>query len=301
MDVLEQTSIRLSFQDRTVLSYWRVACLYTLGTAVVFGILAAPFTSFGLRSIWLVLTHEQMATLTCDRTDSPPGRCQLVRSRFVGREVITFPLRDLQNATVQSKSRFLNRQAGRVTYYRVLLNTQTGSIRLTVDNLSNRAEQQTLATQINTFINSPAKPFLKVQQKGSTLDWFVILVFVPLSLMPILVPLVIMFPVSLYLLRSTICTLDKALGTITVEHQGLKTFGNKELFDSKIIQHSIEEIAEVQVEAFPGNERYWNLVAVLKTGKRLPLIWMATPGKEQKQAMANRIRRFLNLATIDRQ
>ena len=226
-----------------------------------------------------------------------------MRERFVGREVITIPLSDLQNATVQSESTYLNRQAGRVAYYWVLLNTQTGSIRLTVDNLSNRVQQQAIATQINTFIKSQSERSLRVQQKGMELNWFAILVVVPLSLMPVLAPLIIMSLASLYMLRSTTCTLDKALGTITVEHQGLKTFDNKEFkgfFDKIIIQHSIEEIAEVQVEALPGNNRYWNLVAVLKTGKRLPLIWMATPGKEEKQAMANHIRQFLNLAAIDR-
>lgn len=299
MDVLEQTSIRLSFQDRTPLSYWRAMCFYALGTAIVFGILSAPLTFFGLGGIWLVLSHEQKATLTCDRRQSPPGRCQLVRSRFVGREVITIPLRDLQNATVQSQSRYLNRQAGRVAYYWVLLNTQTGSIRLNVDDLSNRIEQEVTATQINTFIKNPGQPFLKVQQKGMGLDWFA-LVFIPISLIPVLAPLILM-PLVLLSCGNITCTLDKVLGTITVKIPAVKMFGNIEFFKSIVIQRSIEEIAEVQVEAFRGNERYWNLVAVLKTGKRLPLTGIPTPGKEDKQAMANRIRRFLNLTIIDKQ
>jgi hypothetical protein len=79
-------------------------------------------------------------------------------------------------------------------------------------------------------------------------------------------------------------------------------FGNKKskgFFETTNIL-PIELIAEVKVEAVRGNDQVWNLVAMLKTGRRLPLIWIATPGKEEKQAMANRINQFLNLPAIDK-
>lgn len=300
MKILEQTSVRLSFEDRSLLNhwsyYWPSACLYTLGIAIVINILFAPVTFFGFGSIWLVFTHEQKATLTCTRTESPPGKCQLVRSRFVGPEAIEFPLNDLQSATLESESRYLNRQAGKKVYSRVLLNTKTGSINLTVDDLENGAEQEKIATQINTFIKSPTQPFLKVQQKGMPLDWMMILVFITLSLIPILLP----FYILLFALGTTTCTLDKTLGKFKLQHQWFKIFANKELFKSIIIEYPLAEIAEVEVEALPKNHRCWYIVAVMKSGKRLPIFWLATPGKEEKQAMANRIRRFLNLAAIDR-
>lgn len=300
MDVLEHTVTRLTLQDRTVLSYWRVACLYTLGTAVVFGILAGPFTLFGAIGIKQVLTHERKATLTCYGATSPeqkrpeisPETCQLVRFRLIGRNVITIPLSDLQSAVLQSGSRYLNRQAGNVSYYWVELNTKNGPIRLTEDDLDEREQQVAIATQINAFIKTPNE-LLQIEQKGRGLEWVLIILFVPLSLMPILFPLCLMSILSLYLLRSTRCTFDKTLGTLTVEHQALKLKGI-EFFSNILIQHSLEEITAVQVDAFKGNAKFWNLVVVLNTGQRISLIWMPTPGKEEKQVMAHRIRQFLD-------
>lgn len=112
--------------------------------------------------------------------------------------------------------------------------------------------------------------------------------------MPILAPLIILSLASIYSLRSTTCTFDKTLGTITIEHQGLKTFWNENLL-KKTIQKSIEQIDKIELEAFPGSDRYWNIVAVLKNGERLPLIWMVSPGKEEKQVVAKRIQQFLDL------
>ncbi|HEY9762970.1 MAG TPA: hypothetical protein V6D07_10615 [Trichocoleus sp.] len=300
MEVLEHTATRLTLQDKTVLGYWRVACLYTLGTAVVFGILAAPFTMFGLIGIHQVLSYERKITLTCAGTDAltqtrpqiPPRTCQLVRDRLFGQRVTTIPLDSLNAAIVKSSSHTFQR-GGTVAFYSVQLETKKGPIQFTQSDSHESARQDAIASQINTFIKSPNQP-LQIEQEGKDPDWILIILFVPLSLVPILVPLLIMSVASLYLLRSAHCTFDKTSETITIEYSAISIAG-KSFFGSIRNQHALEEITAVQVDPFQGNSKYWNLVVLLKSGKRMSLTWLPTPGKEEKQVMAHRIRQFLNL------
>ncbi|HEY9881796.1 MAG TPA: hypothetical protein V6D29_25320 [Leptolyngbyaceae cyanobacterium] len=300
MEVLEHTATRLTLQDKTVLSYWRVACLYTLGTAVVFGILAAPFTLFGLVGIHQVLTHERKVILTCVGTNAPqqtqpqipPRTCQLVRHRLLGQSVTTIPLDTLEAAVVRSSSHTFQR-GGTVAFYSVQLETQKGPVQFTQNDAKESGRQDAIASEINTFIKNPNQP-LQIEQEGQGIDWIVFILFVPLSLLPILVPLLIMSVASLYLLRSAHCTLDKTSETITIEYSAIRIAG-RSFFGSIRSQHALEEITAIQVDPFQGNSKYWSLVVVLKSGKRISLTWMPTPGKEEKQVMAHRIRQFLDL------
>lgn len=78
MNVIEYTASRLVLYDRSVLKYWRVGCLYTLGVTAFFAIIASPLTMVIPSLAWNFLTEELMATLTCTRTQSSQNMCQLV-------------------------------------------------------------------------------------------------------------------------------------------------------------------------------------------------------------------------------
>lgn len=300
MEVLEHTASRLTLRDKTVLGYWRLACLYTLGTVVLFGILAAPFTLFGLIGIHQVLTHERKVTLTCVGTDTPeqtrpqipPRTCQLVRHRLLRQGVTTIPLDTLEAAVVKSSSHTFKR-GGTVAFYSVQLETPKGPIQFTQNDAKESGRQDAIASEINLFLKHPNQP-LQIEQEGQGVDWIVFILFVPLSLLPILIPLLILSVASLYLLRSAHCTLDKTSGTITTDYPAIKIAG-RSFFGSIHSQDPLEDITAVKVDPFRANSKYWNLVVVLKSGKRISLTWLPTPGKEEKQVMARRIRRFLNL------
>ncbi|RCJ22564.1 hypothetical protein A6S26_20690 [Nostoc sp. ATCC 43529] len=299
MKVIEYTPNRLILHDRSVLQYWRIGCLYTLGVTAFFAIIASPFTMIIPSFAWKFLTEEIMATLTCTRTQSSQDMCQLVRVRRIGKEIINIPVNDLQSATVITKTVFVKKKFQQketsYSYYYVLFNKKWGSIRFTLHEFNNEDEQKSHASKINYFIHNQNENYLSIEQKFMQPNWtfiqvFWLMIFSLPGLAMVAFILTIMFLAMLYALRITTCTFDKTTGMMTLKHQALR-----KIFDSIVIQCSLEEIKDIQIKTFSGKGNSWKIELILEQSKAISLNWMETPDREEKLIAAECIRQFLNL------
>ncbi|MEP0870039.1 hypothetical protein NDA01_09505 [Trichocoleus desertorum AS-A10] len=59
------------------------------------------FTILLLTQGGIFLTHPQLATLSCDRSNSNLGICKLMLSSLLGKKVVPFPLTQLEGAEVK--------------------------------------------------------------------------------------------------------------------------------------------------------------------------------------------------------
>lgn len=85
------------------------------------------------------------------------------------------------------------------------------------------------------------------------------------------------------------CTFDKERSRMTIKRQ--------HWFGEKILEHSINEISDVQIEHTSSSEgsRIYRVTLILSSGEKLPLTRSYTSGIEEKQYIANLIKYFLNL------
>lgn len=89
--------------------------------------------------------------------------------------------------------------------------------------------------------------------------------------------------------RVTSCLFDKTRGSFTLKRQGL--------FGTKVIEHRIREIADVQVEEskYGKGSTSYRVTIVLVSGDRLPITLTYVFDTTLAQETAECIRRFLNL------
>lgn len=84
------------------------------------------------------------------------------------------------------------------------------------------------------------------------------------------------------------CTFDKERDRMTIKRQYW--------FGEKILNHSINEISDVEVEYSSGNGgSVYRVTLILSSGEQLPLTRSYTSGIEEKQRIAELIKNFLNL------
>lgn len=84
------------------------------------------------------------------------------------------------------------------------------------------------------------------------------------------------------------CTFDQERDRMTIKRQSL--------FGKKILNHSINEISDVEVEHSSGNAgSVYRVTLILSYGKNVPLTRSYTSGFEEKQRIAELINNFLNL------
>lgn len=83
-------------------------------------------------------------------------------------------------------------------------------------------------------------------------------------------------------------TFDKERDRMTIKRQYW--------FGKKILNHSINEISDVEVEYSSGNAgSVYRVTLILSSGEKLPLTRSYTSGIEEKQYIANLVKGFLNL------
>ncbi len=107
-----------------------------------------------------------------------------------------------------------------------------------------------------------------------------------------LMPSIGFIKLLMFLSSTRFCTFDKFDGKAILE--------NKNLFHTKVSEHLIHEISDIQVEESTREDEYSNykvyrLVLVLASGKRLPLTSFPDHKNEPNQQLVNDIREFLNL------
>ncbi|MGE5655668.1 MAG: tetratricopeptide repeat protein, partial [Actinomycetota bacterium] len=258
MQIVEQTSNRLILRSYPWLSW-------------IFGVL---FTAIGVMGN----PAFDSQTLTCDRRvsasetagGSVSGRCQLEGGTFWDKTTQSFALSDLQRAEVESSS-------GRKKMQRVVLLIKQQSVPLNnfSSGLTNHSEQ---ASQINTFLQNPQQPTLRVVQN---INGSVLLVMGSVSGVGLLM--------IVFLGCITTCELDKLSGQFTLKRRGL--------LHQTVIKHPLQHIQGMRILESPSskNNNTYQLNFVLTSGELIPFETYHSSGYRDKESTAQTICTFLGL------
>jgi hypothetical protein len=186
----------------------------------------------------------------------------------------------LQRAIEETKA---DKDENGISYrYGVLLQTIEGNVPFTeyyFGNKYNYEERQELISQINAFIENPSQTSLRVQQDDRLFGFVGFCIsgffFFPSLLIMALSPVIT-------------CTFDKELDRMTIKRQ--------RWFGEKILEHSINEISDVNVEDSSTDDGWvYRVTLTLSSGENVSLTRSYTSGFEEKQYIAKLIKSFLNL------
>lgn len=111
------------------------------------------FVALGL----LLLSSGKLTTLTCNRSQSNQGSCQLISSGLLGSHVQETRVSELQGASVEDNP--LDNDA-----FRVILLTKSGRAFFSSSSSGNEMEAKTTASDINTFIQDTKQTTLTIEQ-----------------------------------------------------------------------------------------------------------------------------------------
>lgn len=257
MKILEQTPTKLKLRQRPI--WWLFAILF------IVHVLYSCITGSGL-------SMTELSTLTCQRIELVSVSCELVASNIFGLEDRRTLLNQLQGAKVE-KVKIENASS-----YQVVLLSSSSEIPFTSypNIIGDYQAEAAIVLRINTYLNNPKETFLRVQEDHR---WFNFIVW---GLLAFLFFLLIGLPAVVT------CTLDKTLNLLTIERRNF--------FSAKVHEHSLQEIADVQVEEHNGSEdTNYRISFVLTSGECIPLTKYYSSDWRNKQEWANYIRRFLNL------
>jgi len=269
MKIVEQTPNRLTLQENRL--QWIIP-------SVLFGSL------FLIVGLFQTLSFARLTTLKCQRVQLTQerlqliqGSCQLVESSLLGSDQTEIPLNQLQGAKVDE-----NEDSDENTYRVVLLTTSTGEVPFTSIWSSGTEEKQENADRINAFIHNPRETSLNIQQDERWPHYLVGGIF-------LLVGGGLLLHLLLYGKLIVSCTLDKTQGLIRLQQRNLRR--------TKVTEHRLREINQVEVEAkrdSDGDQTY-SVRINLRSGESIPLTFWGINNEEVNQRMAKCIREFLNL------
>jgi hypothetical protein len=224
-------------------------------------------TTFVLAGFIVVICGE-LSNLSCNRLEASQGMCQLVRSNLLGRQNIRIPLNKFHGAKVEKNS------GEDSDTYRVVIHTNNGEEPLTRQSDSDFDEKQAIVVEINNFIKNPRQKSLVVEQDTRLSMYLVGGLIAACGFLVII-------------LGATFITytFDKTLNHFILKRQSL--------FGTKIIQHQIQEIKDVELKY--DSENSGSLISlILVSGDRVPFTrWYTNEGNEEEAVLS--IRKFLNI------
>lgn len=260
MKILEQTPTKLKLRQRPI--WWLFGILFMV--YVLYNCITGPGFSM-----------TELSTLTCQRIESVSVSCELVASNIFRLEDSRISLNQLQGAKVKKV------KIEDASSYQVLLLTSSGEIPFTSypNIIGDYQAEAAIVSRINTYLNNPKETFLRVQEDHR---WFNFIVWGLLAFL---------FFLLLGLPAVVTCTLDKTLNIMTIERRNF--------FSAKVHEHSLQEIADVQVEEYNGSEdTTYRISFLLTSGECIPLTKYYSSDWKNKHEWANYIRNFLNLGNI---
>jgi len=204
------------------------------------------------------------------------GRCELKHSHFLMTSKTIFSINELKGTeVVMTPTRRMDSFFIQQPLYQVILLTATEKIPLSLYGTVDREKQEVMADQINTFLNTSPETSLVIEQDSRWFIYFLGSFFIIIGL--------------LAELRQVITvTFDKAMDSLTIERQGL--------LRNQVIEHPLEEIDEVKLNAssyFNSKTILYQVVLVLKSGENILLTSNSSIGKTGKQKIVNEITSFL--------
>ncbi|MBD1863755.1 MULTISPECIES: hypothetical protein [Trichocoleus] len=227
------------------------------------------FAGAGLAAI---ATFGKVVTLNCNRTAPVQSNCQLKAAGLLGLAAQETALDSLQSAKVERSS------SSDGDTFRVVLVTNQGEVPFTDYYSSGENGKQEIATQISTFLSSPQASSLTLQQDDR---WFMFMfgsVFVIAGL-----------AVAIGMGEIVVCEFDRSSDSLILKRHGL--------FGTKVSERRIHEIEAVRVEESRDSDGSTYRVSLMFTvGDRLlPLTSYYSSGRHSKQAIADQLRKFLQL------
>jgi len=251
MDIVEYNRIKLTIRHRPLLLWLLSGLLIAVGLGVIF--------------------FQSGSAIICQRV-AQTGSCELVKSGLVGAGVRTIPLESLREVRVEINSRNESNDT-----YRVILLTRSGEIPLTPNYSADSDQQESIASQINDFIQNPTKTSLTIQQDDRWFGYLFGSLLIGVGLF-----------VAVQKGKVVILSFDKVRDRMMLKQRGL--------LGGTVIELPLAEIVDVTIERIRDTrDRQIERVAlILKSGKHLALTPDADPFWDY-QKVAHCIRLFLNL------
>ena len=222
------------------------------------GIGLAVITGFG-----------KVVTLNCDRVAPVQSNCQLKSAGLLGISPQERKLEALEGAKVERST------SSDGAAFRVVLVTNQGEVPFTEYYSSGENGKQEIATQISTFLGNSQASSLTLQQDDR---WFMLMiggVFVVVGL-----------AVAVVMGEIIVCEFNKDSGSLTLKRHSV--------LGTKVIERRIRDIEDVRIEESHGSDSStYRVSLVFTTGDRLPLASYYSSGRQSKQAIAERLQKFL--------
>ena len=247
MKIIESTPTTLALRRLPILMW--IICLATLVMGIV-----------------LTLILGRLYVLECQRLGSG-GTCQLTaRNLFGSGRMQTFPLSDLQGATVE-----VSEDSEGDTTYRVSLRIHGDNQPLSPVYSSGFSKKDALVQSINHFVSDVRQPSLSARQDERFLGMLVggICALTALAL-------------AAFLGQVVTLRLDRSTGTVTLKRMGL--LGVREG------EYLLSDFSDAVLEYGENTSR---IALVTGDGGHLPLTTEFTSGSRGKEAIAGKIRAFL--------
>lgn len=224
----------------------------------------------------IIILFSKTSIFTCERVQSQQGSCELKHSYFLMSQTIIISTNDLKSTeVVMTRTRGMSSFFTLQPHYQVILLTPTEKIPLTLYGTVSRDKQETMAAQINTFINNPDDTSLIIDIEPRWLIYLLGGIFIIIGLLAELSKIITV-------------TFDKVVGGLKIEWQGL--LGNE------IIEHSFDKIIAVKLNTsshFNSKTLLYQIVLQLKSGENILLTSNSSTGKARKQKIVDEITNFL--------
>lgn len=244
MKIIQQTATELKIQTRGVFDFWLHSCLLIL---------------IGLK--WVAFDCN-LVRIGCRRLQATQGYCQLVRSNWLGSNILEIDLATLQEAKVV-KSGYSSR---------VIIVTDSGRIPFT-HHYTHWGNKESIAAEINDFVKNADRKELELKHHE--------------VLFECLGGLCLTAGIAVIALgKKETYSFDRTSDRLTVQQQNL--------LGSKVIQYPLHEIWRVEVAELKDrdNDSWYEVKLLRKEGKNLSLINTINPYKPQEIAKA--INNFLH-------
>lgn len=226
------------------------------------------FSGVGLS---VIMGFGKVITLNCDRIAPVQSNCQLKSAGLLGISPQERKLEALEGAKVERSD------SSDGAAFRVVLLTNQGEIPFTDYYSSGENGKQEIATQISTFLGNSQASSLTLQQDDR---WFMFMVggvFVVAGL-----------AVAVVVGEIVVCEFNKNSGSMILKRHSL--------LGTKVVERHIHEINNVQIEESHSNDgSTYRVSLVFTTGDRLPLTSYYSSGRQSKQAIAERLQKFLQI------
>lgn len=219
----------------------------------------------------VIMGFGKIVTLNCNRITPTENNCQLKSAGLLDIGTQERKLEALEGARVERSS------SSDGDTFRVVLVTNQGEVPFTDYYSSGQHGKQEIATRVSTFLDSSQASSLTLQQDDR---WFMLMiggVFVVVGL-----------AVAVVMGEIVVCEFNKNSGSLILKRHSL--------LGTKVVERHMHEIDDVRIEESHGSDgSTYRVSLVFSVGDRLPLTSYYSSGRQSKQAIAERLQKFLQI------